>query len=58
MPLEPGKSNKVVGSNIAEMIRAGYPRDQSIAAAMRKAGRAKLTGKSGAKHYRKRVTKS
>lgn len=31
-----------------------YPQDQAVAAAMRKAGKKKLTGKNGAKHYRKR----
>ena len=42
MPLKKGKSPKVVSSNIREMIRAGHPRDQAIAAAMsqkRKSGK-------------------
>lgn len=38
MPLAPGKSQKTISHNIAEMIRAGHPRDQSIAAAYNKAG--------------------
>lgn len=34
MPLHKGKSEAVVSKNIAEMIDAGHPRDQAIAAAM------------------------
>jgi hypothetical protein len=41
MPLKKGKSQKVVSSNIAEMIKAGHPRDQAIAASMRSAGKSK-----------------
>lgn len=40
-PLEKGKSKAVVSRNIKEMIKAGHPRDQSVAAALdqaRKAG--------------------
>jgi hypothetical protein len=36
MPLKSGKSAGTVSSNIKEMIRAGHPRDQAIADAMRK----------------------
>ena len=36
MPLKPGKSKAVVSHNIAEMIKAGHPQDQSVAAAMNK----------------------
>lgn len=39
MPLRPGKSKAVVASNIREMVKAGHPRDQAVAAAMRKAGK-------------------
>ena len=38
MPLKPGKSKKVINRNIAEMIKAGHPKKQAVAAAMRKAG--------------------
>lgn len=38
MPLKSGKSQAVISANIREMIKAGHPRDQAIAAAMRKAG--------------------
>lgn len=39
MPLLKGKSEKVVGHNIKEMIKAGHPRDQAIAASLSKAGK-------------------
>jgi hypothetical protein len=39
MPLESGSSDEVISRNIAEMIRAGHPRDQAVAAAYRSAGR-------------------
>ena len=41
MPLKKGESNTVVSANIKELMKAGYPQRQAIAAAMRKAGRAK-----------------
>jgi len=36
MPLKPGKSDKVVGQNISEMMKSGYPRKQAIAASLAK----------------------
>ena len=39
MPLHPGTSAAVRSANIAEMIRAGHPRDQAIAAAYANAER-------------------
>ena len=41
MPLKKGKSDKVVGANIAELIRAGHPNKQAIAIAMKEAGRSR-----------------
>src|SRR5438445_2709065 len=35
MPLQRGSSDSVFKSNVSEMIRAGHPRDQSLAAAYR-----------------------
>ena len=35
MPLKKGKSKAVVSSNIREMVAAGHPQDQAVAAAMR-----------------------
>lgn len=39
MPLTPGSSREVISRNIAEMIRAGHPRDQAVAAAFSNARR-------------------
>jgi hypothetical protein len=44
MPLSKGKSQKAISGNIAEMIKAGHPRDQSIAAALSTARKARATG--------------
>lgn len=51
MPLTKGKSKKVISSNISEMVRAGHPQKQAIAAALseaRKSG-AKIPKKKGKK---------
>lgn len=45
MPLEKGKSKAAIGHNIKEMEKAGHPKDVAVAAAMRKAGKAKPKGK-------------
>lgn len=37
MPLKAGKSRKVVSSNIREMVKAGHPQRQAVAAALTKA---------------------
>lgn len=52
MPLYPGKSKSVISHNISEMIKAGHPKNQAIAAAMAKAGKSKKKKKK--KHRRKR----
>jgi hypothetical protein len=39
MPLKKGKSKSVISENIREMMHAGHPRNQAIAAAMRSAGK-------------------
>ena len=41
MPLEKGSSKEVIGRNISEMVRAGHPQNQAIAASMRAAGKAR-----------------
>jgi hypothetical protein len=41
MPLKPGKSNKIIGKNISEMEKSGYPAKQAIAASLNKAGKSK-----------------
>jgi hypothetical protein len=41
MPLKEGRDDKTVSGNIGEMVSSGYPKDQAVAASMRKAGRSK-----------------
>lgn len=39
MPLKKGSSMKTIRSNIAEMIKAGHPRLQAVAASFSNAGK-------------------
>jgi len=39
MPLIKGSGKKAISSNIREMMKAGHPKKQSIAAAMNMAGK-------------------
>ncbi len=39
MPLKSGTSDKTIAANIRELRKAGHPQDQSVAIAMRKAGK-------------------
>lgn len=41
MPLESGKSKKVISKNIATEMRAGKPQKQAIAISYAKAGKSK-----------------
>lgn len=41
MPLKKGSSQKVIGKNIKEMVKAGHPVKQAAAAAYAKAGKSK-----------------
>jgi hypothetical protein len=41
LPLQKGKSDKVVSSNIRELVHSGRPQDQAIAIAMSEAGLSK-----------------
>ncbi len=43
MPLHKGKSKKIISTNISEMVKAGHPQTQAIAASLNQAR------KSGAK---------
>ena len=41
MPLKSGSSREVIGQNIGELERSGYPRAQAIAISLSKAGKGK-----------------
>ena len=41
MPINPGKSKKVISENIVELIRSGRKKDQAVAIAYDKAGKSK-----------------
>jgi len=49
MPLEKGKSKKVISKNISELRNSGYPERQSIAIAMSEAGLSKKKEKKKGK---------
>lgn len=38
MPLLPGKDSSIISHNIHEMVKAGHPHDQAVAAALHNAG--------------------
>jgi hypothetical protein len=50
VPLRAGKSQETVSENISEMVRAGHPQNQAVAAAMQKK---RETGKKRRRKLRK-----
>lgn len=44
MPLKKGSSKETISDNIAELIRAGHPKDQAVAIAYKMAGKSKKKG--------------
>lgn len=46
MPLLKGSSKEVISENIREMVNAGHPQKQAIAASMRQAGKARPKAKA------------
>lgn len=53
MPLKTGTSQETISSNIREMVKAGHPRNQAVAAAMRQA-RTSRKGSSSKKTHKRR----
>lgn len=47
MPLKKGKSRKVISENIREMVHAGHPQKQAVAASLRQAREGKKKRKRG-----------
>jgi hypothetical protein len=48
VPLKKGSNQQVISGNIREMVKAGHPQKQAIAASMRMAGKARnKSGKKG-----------
>lgn len=47
MPLQKGKSKKVISSNISELVHSGRKQNQAIAIAMDKAGKGNIHKKLG-----------
>ena len=45
MPLLSGNSQKIISRNISEMVKAGHPHDQAVAAALSKAHESENGGK-------------
>jgi hypothetical protein len=49
MPLKKGYSKQTISGNIREMMDAGYPQKQAVAASLSSARKSKKTAKKGKK---------
>lgn len=58
MPLKHGKSPEIINENISEMIHAGHPKDQAIAAALNTAREARASGGAHTLHLKKNSKRS
>jgi hypothetical protein len=57
MPLIKGSGKEAISANIAELRRAGHPEDQSVAIAMRMAGKSNKASKIADKVVAKKTSK-
>lgn len=57
MPLEHGSGQETISRNIGEMIHAGHPRDQAVAAALRVARESRAEGGKARKTFSPKVPK-
>lgn len=58
MPLKPGGSKKIVGSNIREMINSGHPQKQAVAASLNEAKKSEAPKKSAHDRFKEATEKA